>query len=204
MNPLPLPPRNKAFRLPEHIREKIGRYRAVFVENVIEGIKDDLMRGSRSERRSCIKRIPLTVKLGLRLAEQNKPYFEEVEEIDEEELRLFAWNQLNGQEEACIGNMYEPRELPESPKLQLPRAGFNCWISWKETDVMKWAKKFVTNPKQLELIELKQFTGYTLGKFLDSPDQWKLENWPFGLYIQMKSHLNRVMNHESGYKFEFN
>ncbi|EGT51650.1 hypothetical protein CAEBREN_04920 [Caenorhabditis brenneri] len=182
--PLPLPPRNRAFRLPEHIREKIGRFRAVFVENVIEGIKDDLMRGSRSERRSCIKRIPLTVKLGLRMAEQNKPYFEEVEEIDEEELRLFAWNQLNGIEEACIGNKHEPREL--------------------EMDVMNWAKKIVTNPKQLELIELKQFTGFTLAKFLDSPDQWKEEHWPFGLYIHMKSHLNRVMNNESGYKFEFN
>ncbi|EGT51895.1 hypothetical protein CAEBREN_21193 [Caenorhabditis brenneri] len=72
----------------------------------------------------------------------------------------------------------------------------------EEGDVINWVKQFIFNEQHLYLIEYNAFNGTRLLEFLDSDTQWKTSNWPFGLFIQLKIHMNRVINESNGHKYE--
>uniref|UniRef100_A0A1I7UXA9 SAM domain-containing protein n=1 Tax=Caenorhabditis tropicalis TaxID=1561998 RepID=A0A1I7UXA9_9PELO len=92
-----------------------------------------------------------------------------------------------------------PRKLlPESKTLHLPN-GSNNVRGWSRDEVMTWLKLFVDDDELLNLIKKKQLGGLQLLQILKSDDKWKEEQIPFGLYIQMKSHMNRAMNNFNGY-----
>ncbi|CAL2039567.1 unnamed protein product [Caenorhabditis brenneri] len=99
----------------------------------------------------------------------------------------------------------EPKREPESETLYLPRDDYKNWRHWKERHVMRWANKFIPDQSQLEIIHARNFTGRSLYDFLESDFEWKEVEMPFGIFVQLKTHLNRVINafHEHQFSRRF-
>ncbi|CAL2039560.1 unnamed protein product [Caenorhabditis brenneri] len=197
------PPHHKAFRLPEHIRARTCVFQAAFIEGYVDWTRVKLQKGwerAFPDRQTLQRKITEAIELG----DEHARRWEDLEEIDEEELRFYVWKHQNGGR--TMGNYEErqPRQLPESSKLHVPQFGFNNWKEWTKEDVMKWAKKFITNQDYLDLIECQQHDGSALSRFLSSESQWKDKKWPFGLFVTVKGHMNRVMNSTNGVSYEFN
>ncbi|EGT51643.1 hypothetical protein CAEBREN_08740 [Caenorhabditis brenneri] len=177
------PPRHKAFRLPEHIRARTCVFQAAFIEGYVDWTRVKLQKGwerAFPDRQTLQRKIAEAMEFG----DEHARRWENLEEVDEEELRFYVWKHQNGGR--TMGNYGErqPRQLKE--------------------DVMKWAKKFITNQDYLDLIECQQHDGSALFRFLSSESQWKDKKWPFGLFVTVKSHMNRVMNSTNGVSYEFN
>lgn len=93
------------------------------------------------------------------------------------------------------------KKFPESEELILPRPGWNNARRWSEADVIFWIEKIIKNRDHVEMLRKKQFNGHKLYFLLKSSYTWREEGIPFGVYIQMKSHMNRVVNNYLGYAY---
>ncbi|CAL2039562.1 unnamed protein product [Caenorhabditis brenneri] len=132
---------------------------------------------------------------------QREDGLEEDEDI-ERFIRHEDYHRLMDRITRAYNETIERKREPESPNLYTPNERRNNWKTWDEGDVMNWVKQFIPNDQHLYLIEYNAFNGTRLLKFLDSETDWKTANWPFGLFIQIKIHMNRVINESNGHKYE--
>lgn len=192
------PPRH-GFRLPEHIRARTCMFEAAFIEGFVDCTRVKLQKGWEEkfpDRQFLEAKIDEARKKGKAHARR----WEDLEEIDEEELRFYVWKHQNDGGPWTNYEERQPKFLPESAKLHMPRFGLNNWKEWKREDVMKWARKFISNQDDLDLIECQQHDGFALSHFLSSNTLWKEKNWPFGLFVTVNCHFNRVVNSKNGCK----
>ncbi|CAL2039565.1 unnamed protein product [Caenorhabditis brenneri] len=83
---------------------------------------------------------------------------------------------------------------PEARDLYVPYISKTDYDMWTEKDVHDWIRHFVHNQEHRDLIDVRRFDGPCLYSFLDSNTEWKAAGWPFGLFVRVKGHFNRVVN----------
>ncbi|KAF1756781.1 hypothetical protein GCK72_013235 [Caenorhabditis remanei] len=93
------------------------------------------------------------------------------------------------------------RKLPESEELHLPYSVDSAWYRWSEYDVMDWASKFIRSNGNTQLLKNLEMDGLKLKSFLSKRNQWARVGMPYGMYIQLKGHFNRVLNYVSGFSY---
>ncbi|CAL2039563.1 unnamed protein product [Caenorhabditis brenneri] len=196
------------FELPERIHRRMGVNEQAVYENEIHHYLEGIMMG---EDAFSLRRLQQVVD-NAREFEANRRIQAVIERAvregnDEERERLERQAQYMRLMELTRQAFREgdvPKRMPESPNLYTPKGGKFHWRIWDEANVMDWVKQFITDEDQLIMIQSREFKGPTLVKFLDSETDWKTAKWPFGLFIQLKSHMNRVINERNGHRYEIN
>uniref|UniRef100_A0A1I7UXB0 SAM domain-containing protein n=1 Tax=Caenorhabditis tropicalis TaxID=1561998 RepID=A0A1I7UXB0_9PELO len=122
---------------------------------------------------------------------------QEVEQEEEEDEHITLCEQL--QFPLAFGKV--ERRLPESEKLHLPFEDHSNFREWDALDILKWVKMFITAPDHLKILETKRYSGKKLVSIMYPEERWSEEGIPFGLFIHLKSNMNRVINHHFGFTY---
>uniref|UniRef100_A0A1I7UXB1 Uncharacterized protein n=1 Tax=Caenorhabditis tropicalis TaxID=1561998 RepID=A0A1I7UXB1_9PELO len=80
------------------------------------------------------------------------------------------------------------------PKFCIEKIKRKWWRM--KRDIEEWVEKFIEDEDNLQLIIEKQFNGQSLSEFLNNEGH----GMPLGIFIQLKSNFNRVVNEFNGFK----
>lgn len=194
------------FQLPDNVKEQMSGREIQIIESCVDVLRDSIQNGGRIPGVPVFQRfIREARKFGVTdelLPEiQLKEIVEEIVETREYRTRIleyqFARRALRPPRRRAFKGPYEE---PTSEILYVPRMKKHNWKYWNENDVRTWIRMFITNQAHLEFIDSKELNGNRLGDFIQLEDQWKVDKWPFGVYMNVKSHFNRVKNRDNGYR----
>ncbi|EGT51890.1 hypothetical protein CAEBREN_18253 [Caenorhabditis brenneri] len=187
------------FKLPENIRERLRTVHVQVLESSIDLLRDALVKGMKFDGLKVFSEINELVNKDMEMEEDDFLLPEgELEDAiniivrtDDEIRRRKAYEEMDRHH---LRTGREKIQLPEAQILHLPRIPREDWRCWTKEDVLDWIKYFIPLQAHRELIEVQHFTGKQLDKFLKSEQEWVEAGWPFGLYIRIRSHFNRVVN----------
>ncbi|EGT51139.1 hypothetical protein CAEBREN_25453 [Caenorhabditis brenneri] len=193
------------FKLPESIRERLRTAHVQILESSIDLLRDASVKGMKFDGLKVFSKInEMAMEEGeddLLIPEGKlEDIINNMVRTDDEERRRQAYEEMD-QHHLRRGG--EKIRLPEAQILHLPRIPKEDWRCWTKEDVLDWIKFFIPLKAHRELIEVQHFTGKELDKFLKSERKWVEAGWPFGLYIRIRSHFNRVVNRNNRFPYLF-
>ncbi|EGT51893.1 hypothetical protein CAEBREN_13893 [Caenorhabditis brenneri] len=197
------------FQLPRTIRENLSAQEIQILEACINVLRNAMINGMQFPGYRAIQDMVNNVRFCSRFDDellQQGRLTELVEmsvKTDDYKRRLAEYQEAAHRRWLVGRRRSKTLRLPESTIFHAPHIPKDDYELWTEEDIRDWVKLFIHKKEHLDMIESQQFTGFSLQLFLNSRREWKDNNWPFGLYIQLKSHFNRVANKRNGHIHRF-